>query len=74
MFIHHKVNTITVIDISQYRAYLYSSVTSSKVIIVGSLKEVVKKEYCSGDSTWQQHYHKPIEKTESFELAILNYD
>ena len=37
-----------------------------------SLEGLLKREQWSGESTWQKHYHKPIQRNETFETAVLS--
>ena len=60
------------IDTSQFKAYLYRSAVTSKAKAMGiSLERVLKRGQWSGESTWQKYYHKPIQRNETFETAVL---
>ena len=59
------------IDTSQFKALSCRSVATSKAKAVGiSLEGVLKTEQWSGESIWQKHYHKPIQRNETNERAI----
>ena len=61
------------IDASQFKAHSRRSVATSKAKAMGiSLKGVLKRGQWSGESTWQKHYHKPIQQNETFETAVLS--
>ena len=61
------------IDTSQFTAHSCRSAASSKAKAIGiSLEGVLKRGQWSGESTWQKHYHKPIQRNETFETAVLS--
>ena len=60
------------IDTSQFTAHLCRSAASSKAKAIGiSLEGVLKRGQWSGESTWQKHCHKPIQRNKTFETAVL---
>ena len=59
------------IDTSQFKAHSCRSVATSKAKSMDiSLEGVVKRGQWSGESTCQKHYHKPIQRNETFEAAV----
>ena len=57
---------------SQFKAHLCKSAATSKVKAMDiSLEGVLKRGQWSGKSTWQKHYHKPIQRNKNFETAVL---
>ena len=61
------------IDTSQFKAHSCRSTATSKAKAMGiSLEGVLKRGQWSGESTWQKHYHKPIQRNETFETAVLS--
>ena len=57
---------------SQFKAHSRRSAATSKAKAMGiSLEGVLKRGQWSGKSTWQKHYHKPIQRNETFETAVL---
>ena len=59
------------IDTSQFKTHSCRSAVTSKAKAIGiSLEGVLKREQWSGESTWQKHYHKPIQWNETFEAAV----
>ena len=60
------------IDTSQFKSYSCRSAVTSKAEAMGiSLERVLKTGQWSGESTWQKYYHKPIQRNENFETAVL---
>ena len=61
------------IDTSQFKAHSCWSAATSKAKGMGvSLEGVLKRGKWSGEWTWQKYYHKPIERNETFETAVLS--
>ena len=61
------------IDTSQFKTHSCRSAATSKAEAMGiSLEGALKRRQWSGESTWEKHYHKPIQRNETFETAVLS--
>ena len=60
------------IDTSQFKAHSCRAAATSKAKAMGIFLEgVLKRGQWSGESTWQKH-HKPIQRNQTFETAVLS--
>ena len=61
------------IDTSLFEVHSCRSAATSKAKAMGiSLEGALKRGQWSGESAWQKHYHKPIQRNETFETAVLS--
>ena len=60
------------IDPSQFKPHSCRSAATSKAKAMGIFfEEVLKRRQWSGESAWQKHYHKPIQRNKTFGTAVL---
>ena len=61
------------VDTSQFKAHSCRSAATSKAKAMGiSFEGVLNRGQWSRESTWQKHYHKPIQRNETFETTVLS--
>ena len=61
------------IDTSQFKPHSCRSTATSKAKAMGiSLEGVLKTGQWSDESPWRKHYHKAIQRNETFETAVLS--